>query len=108
MGEWCPTNAWDFLNERAAFESERSACAFWVGIRQRLDWQDDIEFLVLKFEHELDPGQLIRDTKVNSRGGTHEVHRFRGLTNPGAHILKVKAGLLLLKKYSHTLHSAWR
>jgi hypothetical protein len=64
--------------------------------------------MLLKFEHQLNSHELIRNAKIDCGRGTEEVHRSRTLPSPGINIFEVKSGFFLLKKYSHTLRHTLR
>jgi hypothetical protein len=68
--------------------------------------QHDVALFFFKLEHDLEPGELIRCAELKGGCGTDEIHGFQAVLGPQSDIPEVKARILLLKKYSHTLHSA--
>ena len=63
--------------------------------------ENDIVLMFFELQDELNTFQLIKDAKINRRGGTEEIHRFSSGTGPGINVLEVKASFFLLQKYSH-------
>ena len=70
-------------------------------IAKRENRKDNIVFLFVELEDELDSGELVDRAEVNGGGGTEEIHGFHADTSPGTNILEIKAGCLLLKQNSH-------
>ncbi len=68
--------------------------------------QNDIVLLLFEFEDKLNSGELVGDAEVDGGRGTDKVHRVSAPSRPGVNVFKIKASFFLLKKYSHTLHTA--
>jgi hypothetical protein len=70
------------------------------------DRQDDVVLLFLELEDELHSFEPVPGTEIDGGSRTEKIHSFRTIARPRLNIFKIKAGLFLLKKYSHTLHTA--
>src|SRR6266851_4880391 len=81
----------------------RASGAWPIGgkIAQREHGKNNIVFLFVELEDELNPGQLIDRTEVDRGGGTDKIHGFQADASPGTNVLEVKASCLLLKQNSH-------
>ena len=84
---------------------QRGSGAWPIGreIAHRKHGKNDIVFLFVKLEDELDSGELIDRAEVDRGGGTEKIHGFQADASPGTNVLEVKAGCLLLKQNSHFL-----
>ena len=83
---------------------QRRASGAWsIGsqIAQREHGKNDIVFLFVELEDELNSGQLINRAEVDRGGGAEKIHGFQADASPGTNVLEVKAGGLLLKQNSH-------
>jgi hypothetical protein len=70
------------------------------------DRQDDIISLFLEFQDELHVFQFVPGAKIDRGGRTEEIHPFGTASGPGRDVFEIESAVFLLKKYSHTLHSA--
>jgi hypothetical protein len=68
--------------------------------------QDDVVLLLLELQDELDFFELIAGAKINRGRRTEKIHAFGTVSRPGLDAFEIKPGFFLLKKYSHTLHTA--
>ena len=50
--------------------------------------------------------EFVDHAEIDCGAGAYEVHGLGGLGDPQTNVPKVHAGLLLLEKYSHSLHGA--
>ena len=91
------------LGSMAHTPSWRGSGAWPIGrdIAHRKHGQDNIIFLFVKLEDELDSREFIDRAEVDRGGGTEKIHGFQADASPAINVLEVKASCLLLKQNSH-------
>ena len=85
IGTMCASGAWPIGSE----------------IANRKHGKDNVVFLFVELEDELDSGELINRAEVNCGGGTEKIHGFDADGSPGTDVLEIKASCFLLKQNSH-------
>jgi len=69
-------------------------------------WKNDIVFLLVEFQHQLNVFELVARAEIDRGRRTEKIHPFGTIAAPVFDIFKIEPGFFLLKKYSHTLHTA--
>src|SRR5256885_5355748 len=86
--------------------SAQFAQAVPVTRRAMKNRQDDVIFLFFELEDELNAFEFVASAKIDCSRRAEKIHSVGTVARPRFNVLEIKAGLFLLKKYSHTLHTA--
>ena len=63
--------------------------------------QDDVVMVLVKFEHNMHAGNLMRGAECHRFGGTKEIRGFGGAVYPNTAVFEIKACVFLLEQNPH-------